>query len=92
MTPKSLLKKVYETRAIAVPCRFDVLAFTFESAEKKPTGYTVDLCPAVIANIERPRSASFDQRRGAPVKAPGRRTSCRRTAGSVRNSDCLRRA
>jgi glutamate/aspartate transport system substrate-binding protein len=46
------LKKVQETRSIAVAYRPDAVPFSFEDAEKKPAGYTVDLCRAVIAAIE----------------------------------------
>src|SRR5262245_41144416 len=46
------LKKIQATRTIAVAYRPDALPFSFEDAEKKPAGYTVDLCRAVIASIE----------------------------------------
>jgi glutamate/aspartate transport system substrate-binding protein len=47
------LKKVRDTRSIAVAYRTDALPFSFEDADKKPAGYTVDLCRAVVGVIER---------------------------------------
>lgn len=46
------LKKIHETRTIALAYRADATPFSFEDAEKKPTGYTVDLCRAVVTHIE----------------------------------------
>jgi ABC-type amino acid transport substrate-binding protein len=47
------LKKIRDTKTIAVAYRTDALPFSFEDADKKPAGYTVDLCRAVIGVIER---------------------------------------
>ncbi|HRC37029.1 MAG: amino acid ABC transporter substrate-binding protein [Rubrivivax sp.] len=47
------LKKIQETKTIAVAYRTDALPFSFEDAEKKPAGYMVDLCRSVIGVIER---------------------------------------
>ncbi len=47
------LKKIQETKTIAVAYRTDALPFSFEDAEKKPSGYMVDLCRSVIGVIER---------------------------------------
>jgi glutamate/aspartate transport system substrate-binding protein len=47
------LKKVRDTRTIAVAYRTDALPFSFEDGDKKPSGYTVDLCRSVIAVLER---------------------------------------
>jgi ABC-type amino acid transport substrate-binding protein len=55
------LKKISDTRTIAVAYRTDALPFSYEDAEKKAAGYTVDLCRAVIGVIER-------QLGGAPLK------------------------
>lgn len=46
------LKKVQETRSIAVAYRPDALPFSFEDVEKKPVGYSIDLCRAVITALE----------------------------------------
>jgi len=47
------LKKISSTRTIAVAYRTDALPFSFEDTDKKPAGYTVDLCRTVIGVIER---------------------------------------
>jgi glutamate/aspartate transport system substrate-binding protein len=47
------LKQIQETKTIAVAYRTDALPFSFEDADKKPAGYTVDVCRGVIAVIER---------------------------------------
>jgi ABC-type amino acid transport substrate-binding protein len=47
------LKKIQETKTISVGYRTDALPFSFEDKDKKPAGYTVDLCRSVIGAIER---------------------------------------
>ena len=47
------LKKIYDTKTISVAYRTDALPFSFEDNDKKPAGYTVDLCRSVIGVIER---------------------------------------
>ena len=47
------LKRIAETRAITVAYRTDALPFSFEDADHKPAGYTVDLCRSVIGLIEK---------------------------------------
>jgi glutamate/aspartate transport system substrate-binding protein len=47
------LKKVRDSRTIAVAYRTDALPFSFEDDAKKPSGYTVELCRSVIAVLER---------------------------------------
>jgi ABC-type amino acid transport substrate-binding protein len=47
------LKKIHDTKTIAVAYRTDAVPFSFEDAEKRPTGYTVDLCRSVIGVIEK---------------------------------------
>jgi glutamate/aspartate transport system substrate-binding protein len=61
------LKKIQETRTIAVAYRPDALPFSFEDAEKKPAGYTVDLCRAVITGIEGQLGVGPLQVRWVPV-------------------------
>lgn len=61
------LKKIQETKTIAVAYRTDALPFSFEDADKKPTGYTVDLCRGVIAVIERQIGVSPLQVKWVPV-------------------------
>jgi len=47
------LKKIHETKTINVAYRTDAVPFSFEDNDKKPTGYTVDLCRSVIGLIEK---------------------------------------
>ena len=47
------LKKIHETKTINVAYRTDAVPFSFEDADKKPTGYTVDLCRSIIGVIEK---------------------------------------
>ncbi|NML42517.1 amino acid ABC transporter substrate-binding protein [Ramlibacter sp. G-1-2-2] len=48
----SRLKKVQDSHAITLAYRTDALPFSYENADKKPEGYTIDLCKAVVAGIE----------------------------------------
>jgi len=61
------LKKIRDTKTIAVAYRTDALPFSFEDADKKPAGYTVDLCRGVIAVIERQTGVSPLQVKWVPV-------------------------
>ena len=47
------LKKIHDTKTIALAYRTDAFPFSFEDADKKPAGYTVDVCRAVVGSIER---------------------------------------
>jgi ABC-type amino acid transport substrate-binding protein len=47
------LKKIHETKTISVAYRTDAVPFSFEDGDKKPAGYTVDLCRSVIGVIEK---------------------------------------
>jgi len=47
------LKKIHDTKTIKVAYRTDALPFSFEDGDKKPTGYTVELCRSVVGVIER---------------------------------------
>jgi glutamate/aspartate transport system substrate-binding protein len=66
------LGKVQATRTIAVAYRPDAMPFSFEDAEKKPAGYTVDLCRAVIAGIEDQLGAKPLKVQWVPVTAQTR--------------------
>jgi len=61
------LKKIQETKSIAVAYRTDALPFSFEDNEKKPAGYTVDLCRSVIGVIERQLGITALQIKWVPV-------------------------
>jgi glutamate/aspartate transport system substrate-binding protein len=65
--PESRLKKIQETRTIALAYRADAAPFSFEDAEKKPAGYTVDLCRAVVSHIEAQLGGGPLQVRWVPV-------------------------
>jgi ABC-type amino acid transport substrate-binding protein len=47
------LKKIAETKTITIAYRGDALPFSFEDNDKKPAGYTVDLCRSVVGLIEK---------------------------------------
>ena len=66
------LKKIRDTRTIAVAYRTDALPFSFEDADKKPAGYTVDLCRTVIGVIERQLGAGSLDVRWVPVTSQNR--------------------
>ena len=46
------LKKIHDTKTISLAYRTDALPFSFEDNDKKPAGYTVDLCRRVVGAIE----------------------------------------
>ena len=69
------LKKIQETRTIAVAYRPDAEPFSFEDAEKRPVGYTVDLCRAVITEIEGQLGVGPLQVRWVPVTVQTRFTA-----------------
>ncbi|MBA2961006.1 MULTISPECIES: amino acid ABC transporter substrate-binding protein [Ramlibacter] len=69
------LKKVQSTRTIAVAYRPDAMPFSFEDAEKKPAGYTVDLCRAVVTAIEEQLGAGSLKVQWVPVTAQTRFTA-----------------
>jgi glutamate/aspartate transport system substrate-binding protein len=69
------LKKIQETKTIAVAYRTDALPFSFEDAEKKPAGYTVDLCRSVIGVIERQLGVAPLQVKWVPVTVQNRFTT-----------------
>jgi glutamate/aspartate transport system substrate-binding protein len=66
------LKKIHETKSIAVAYRTDAAPFSFEDGERKPIGYTVDLCRSVIAVIERQLGVIPLQVKWVPVTAQTR--------------------
>jgi ABC-type amino acid transport substrate-binding protein len=61
------LKKIRDTKTISVAYRADALPFSFEDSEKKPAGYTVDLCRCVVGVIERQIGVVPPQVRWVPV-------------------------
>jgi ABC-type amino acid transport substrate-binding protein len=69
------LKKIQETKTISVAYRTDALPFSFEDNDKKPAGYTVDLCRSVIGVIERQIGVSPLQVKWVPVTTQNRFTA-----------------
>jgi ABC-type amino acid transport substrate-binding protein len=47
------LKKILDAKSIAIAYRADATPFSFEDASKQATGYSVDLCRAVVKSLER---------------------------------------
>jgi glutamate/aspartate transport system substrate-binding protein len=69
------LKKIRDSKTISVAYRTDALPFSFEDAEKKPAGYTVDLCRSVIGVIERQIGVTPLQIKWVPVNVQNRLTA-----------------
>jgi ABC-type amino acid transport substrate-binding protein len=79
------LKKIQETKSISVAYRTDALPFSFEDADKKPAGYTVDLCRSVIASIERQIGVTPLQVKWVPVTVQTRFAA---VAGGQADMEC----
>jgi ABC-type amino acid transport substrate-binding protein len=60
------LKKIQESRTVAVAYRTDAMPFSFEEGGK-PMGYTIDLCRSVIDVMERQLGGSPLQVKWVPV-------------------------
>jgi ABC-type amino acid transport substrate-binding protein len=69
------LKKIHETKTISVAYRTDALPFSFEDNEKKPSGYSVDLCRSVVGVIERQIGVTPLQIQWVPVTVQNRFTA-----------------
>jgi len=68
------LKKIQETKTISLAYRSDALPFSFEDKEKKPAGYTVDLCRSIVGVIERQLGVTLEAK-WVPVTAQTRFTA-----------------
>ena len=66
------LKKIQETKTISVAYRTDALPFSYEDSDKKPAGYTIDLCRSVIGVIERQVGVAPLQVKWVPVTVQNR--------------------
>jgi ABC-type amino acid transport substrate-binding protein len=66
------LKKIHDTKTINVAYRTDAVPFSFEDNDKKPTGYTVDLCRSVIGVIEKQIGVAPLQVKWVPVTLQNR--------------------
>jgi len=69
------LKKIHDSKSIAVAYRTDALPFSFEGADKQPTGYTVDLCKRVVGVIEKQIGVTPLQIKWVPVNVQNRFTA-----------------
>ena len=61
------LKKIHETKTISIAYRTDAMPFSFEEANKQPSGYMVDLCRRVVGVIERQIGVAPLQVKWVPV-------------------------
>lgn len=66
------LKKIKDSKSIAIAYRTDASPFSFEDDKKQPTGYTVDLCKRVVASIEQQIGAQDLQVKWVPVTSQTR--------------------
>jgi glutamate/aspartate transport system substrate-binding protein len=66
------LKTIQESKTITVAYRPDAVPFSYEDGDKKPVGYTVDLCRNVIAVLERQLGGTPLQIKWVPVTAQNR--------------------
>jgi ABC-type amino acid transport substrate-binding protein len=69
------LKNIQESKTILVAYRTDALPFSFEDGDKKPAGYTVDVCRAIVSVIERQVGVSPLQVKWIPVTSQSRFTA-----------------
>ena len=79
------LKKIHETKTISIAYRTDAPPFSFEDKEKKPTGYTVDLCKRVIGVIEKQIGVTPLEVKWVPVTTQNRFTA---VAGGQADMEC----
>ena len=66
------LKKIHETKTISIAYRTDAMPFSFEEANKQPSGYMVDLCRRVVGVIERQIGVAPLQVKWVPVTVQNR--------------------
>jgi len=66
------LRQIHETKTISLAYRIDALPFSYEETDKKPAGYTVDLCRGVVAVLERQLGVSPLQVKWVPVTSQTR--------------------
>jgi ABC-type amino acid transport substrate-binding protein len=66
------LKKIKDTKTIAIAYRTDALPFSFEDERKTAAGYTVDLCKRVAGAIEQQLGLPAMQIKWVPVTVQNR--------------------
>jgi ABC-type amino acid transport substrate-binding protein len=79
------LKKIAETKTISIAYRTDALPFSFEDNDKKPSGYTVDLCRSVVGVIEKQIGVVPLQVKWVPVTVQNRMQT---VAGGGADMEC----
>lgn len=66
------LKKIQETKSIAIAHRTDATPFSFEDDKKQVVGYSIDLCRRVVGAIERQLGLSELKIKWVPVTVQNR--------------------
>ena len=61
------LKRILDSKTISIAYRADATPFSFEDDKKQATGFTVDLCKAVVKSIERQYQVSGLKIKWVPV-------------------------
>jgi glutamate/aspartate transport system substrate-binding protein len=61
------LKRIQETKSVAIAYRSDAAPFSFVDASKQPTGYSIDLCKRVVGVIEQQLGIQGIQIKWVPV-------------------------
>lgn len=79
------LRKIQESKTIAIAYRTDALPFSFEDNDKKPAGYTVDLCKSIVGVIEKQVGVTPLNVRWVPVTVQNRFAT---VAGGQADMEC----
>lgn len=66
------LKKIKDTKTIAIAYRSDALPFSFLDDAKQPTGYSIELCRRVVNSIEQQLGIQGVQIKWVPVTVQSR--------------------
>ena len=66
------LKKIKETKTVAIAYRSDATPFSFVDQSKEPTGYSIDLCRRVVSAIAQQIGAEGVQIKWVPVSVQTR--------------------
>ena len=61
------LKKIKDSKSIAIAYRADAMPFSFAEQGKEPAGYSIDLCKRVVSSIEQQVGVSPIQVKWVPV-------------------------
>lgn len=70
--PDGTLKKILDSKTVAIAYRTDALPFSYEGEGKQPAGYTVDLCKRVAASLERQLKVQALQIKWVPATSQNR--------------------